>query len=141
MNTLDFDAIFRVGVQGVDDQHLAIAKMIDALSVLDATEASSESISDAMAAIGKLMREHFDAEEEVLVQLGAPADEVEAHKSDHTRLLDEYVGLIEDALDGRPPVPSELAAFLQGWLSDHIVNHDLKIRDYLPRGMTALGKH
>lgn len=140
MNTLDFDVIFRVGVQGVDDQHQEIAKMIDALSVLDTTEVNSESISEAMSAIGKLMREHFDAEEKVLVQVGAPADAVEAHKNDHTRLLDEYVGLIMNALDGRPPVPSELAAFLQGWLTDHIVNYDLKIRDYLPRGMSALGQ-
>lgn len=133
MSTFCSDRIFRVGVRGVDEQHRAIAKMIDSLSVLDATDASSESISDALTAIGKLMSEHFEAEEVLLVQLGLPDDEVAAHKDDHTRLLEEYVALIMNTLAGSPPVPSELAAFLQGWQNEHIVNYDLKIKDHFPR--------
>ena len=65
------------------------------------------------------------------MQLGAPPDEFEAHKDDHTRLIEEYVALLVNELDGKPPTPSQVAELLDSWLNDHIVNHDLKIRNYL----------
>lgn len=132
MDSLDVDTALKVGIQGVDTQHKAIAKMVDALSAWSESDPSAESITDAMTTIGRLIREHFNSEEKVLAQLGAPAADIEAHKNDHTRLVNEYVDLLMNMINGKPVCPERLGAFLRGWLSEHIVNYDLKIREYLP---------
>lgn len=131
MDSLDFDVALKVGVQGVDDQHKAIAKLVDTISAWSDSDPNTEAISDAMTTIGRLIREHFNSEEKILAQLGAPASEIEAHKSDHTRLINEYVDLLMHVINSRPVPTSQLAGLLRSWLSDHIVNYDLKIRDYL----------
>lgn len=131
MDSLDFDVALKVGIQGVDNQHKAIAKMVETISACGEADGSSESVSEAMTTIGRLIREHFNSEEKILEQLGAPAAEVEAHKDDHTRLINEYVDLLMNMINGRPVPPTQLGAFLRSWLTEHITNYDLKIRDYL----------
>lgn len=129
--SLDIEIALKVGIKDVDLQHKTIAKMVDAISAMGCGEVSGESISEAMTTIGRLIRSHFNSEEKVLEQLRAPAADIAAHKEDHTRLIDEYVDLLMNTINGKPVEPAKLAAFLKRWLTEHIVNHDLKIRDYL----------
>lgn len=131
MAGLDVDVALKVGIQGVDKQHKAIARMIDAIAGRNDAQPTPESISETMTAIGRLIREHFNSEEKVLEQLGAPAADIEAHKNDHARLIDEYVDLLLMNINSMPIPPSRLRDLLQSWMTDHIVKHDLKIRDYL----------
>lgn len=131
MNGLDFDRALKIGVRNIDEQHRLIARMVDRLSACDGSEAGAESVSEAMSTVGRLIREHFNAEESLLAELGAPAEEVTAHKEDHTRLIHEYVDLLMLSINGRPVPPARMGSFLQGWLAEHALKHDLRFRDYL----------
>lgn len=42
-----------VGIQRVDDQHAAIAEMLDILSACGDTEGGSETVSEVLTALGK----------------------------------------------------------------------------------------
>lgn len=128
---LQAQARYLAGIGQLGQEHRLIAKMVDRISACHGPEADAESASEAMSTVGHLIREHFNAEESLLAELGAPAEEVTAHQEDHTRLIHEYVDLPMLSINGRPVPAARMGSFLQGWLAEHALKHDLRFRDYL----------
>jgi hemerythrin len=61
-----------------------------------------------------------------------PADSIAQHVAAHQAILVDYTELNMDLMDHHPVVRSEVLFRMERWIQDHIMEYDLKLRDYLP---------
>ncbi len=76
---------------------------------------------------------HFRREERLQIQAGYP--EIEAHRAEHARLL-EQIDAVVQRLGALPPSVvvadyKEMKSFLYRWILVHIIESDVKIRPFV----------
>ena len=129
---LGIDPSLSVGIPAIDREHHDLICQLDRLmSILDAYP-GSDRLSEVLSQLGGLLERHFIDEEVLIKSLGMPEADVAGHIQAHGHILEQYSRLNLDLLQGNRTDRSEAVRMVKAWITDHIVNHDLKIRAYVP---------
>ncbi len=99
---------------------------------MPAAKVNSERASDVFSKIGRLLESHFETEESLMKHHGVPADWLEAHRQEHTRILSECADIDLQVMAGRILTVTDIYPLLREMIIDHGVQYDLDIRKYLP---------
>jgi len=124
------DPALLTGVPLIDDEHLALVGQLDALEGNEQAHPRSEVFSEILSRLGAQISKHFDDEEVVLNVVGMPADLIAGHVQAHIDILDQYTRLNLDLMRGEPLDRSDVLLMIKGWIIDHVLDFDIRIRDY-----------
>ena len=121
-----FDASRYIGVRVMDQQHEALAEMINKLNTAFNGNEKLEVVSGILDEISVYTRFHFDTEERLMEHYNYPA--ILEHKKEHQNLLSEFAFLKKKFLGGGESVVLQT---LKNWLLLHITNCDKPLADFL----------
>ena len=126
-----------LGVPAIDDEHGELARQLDELSAHPQDCPDSENFLETLSRLGGQINKHFDNEERFFSALGMPEALVSSHIQAHTDILVQYTQLNIDIMEKRTPDRTVVLTLAKNWIIEHIVRHDLMIRDYLPPDSTT----
>ena len=129
MALIDWKPEFSVGDPAVDHEHRELIDLVNDTAGAILGEGGSGDIDRAYGDLLRAVSSHF-AHEERQMRL-ADYDQLEAHKTDHERLIDA----LRDLMDGDPASSSQAAERLVGvlgnWFSGHFATHDARLHNRL----------
>ncbi len=132
MALLKWDDRYSVGIAAVDHEHKELIELInrlhDELSANSSREASTAFFGDLLRAISA----HFALEERFMRERGYK--QLDQHKSDHERLLDEIRDIMDEFENDQALGAEQLSSRLDAWFSRHFETHDARLH-------RALGHH
>lgn len=118
-----------IGISAIDEQHRALASMIDELSEHENPgNDPSAGFSASLAVIGRLFALHFDTEEALLQQADLPEQQKNAHLQAHREMLNRIDAINQSARQTPPLGTSEILQILRTWVADHISSHDSRLK-------------
>jgi hemerythrin len=132
MPLLQWKDQYSVGIEAVDHEHKELIELINHLA--DEVLAKGTTLV-ASAFFGDLIKgisAHFALEERFMRERGY--DQLAQHKSDHERLLDEILNIMDEFEGDETVNRAELAKRLDAWFSRHFETHDARLHK-------ALGTH
>ena len=117
-----------VGDDAIDDDHKDLFKLVHEFEVADLTD---HSVSEALSHLEHYAEGHFAREEEHMRKMGYP--DLEAHIQEH-KMFVEWVDTVRHAYARSPAsiyyVGEQVNAFLNRWLTDHIMNVDKRYAEF-----------
>lgn len=126
----NWDRRLTIGIESVDSQHQAILTILDKLASLNDNAFTQELISESMSELGTLLSTHFKDEERYIRMCGMPGTDIDAHLVQHSLILEQFVAINMEAMSGKQRNLTELAQIVRSWAVDHVVQYDLKLRQY-----------
>ncbi len=129
MEFLVWNEKLSLNIKEIDDQHKHLIKQLN--NIHDAVINGSEQrvLEDTLNELIDYTVYHFDQEEELITKYGYP--EIEEHKKEHNNLIEQVLKLQKDFRDGSATISFEVLDFLQSWVIDHIMETDMKYKDYI----------
>jgi hemerythrin-like metal-binding protein len=109
----------------IDGDHRKLVDLVNALFETMQSGQGNGRLAKAMNDLIAYTGEHFAREEAKMERIQYVA--ALAHKTEHTKLLKQLVELKEMLDAGGRMNISAVAAFLSGWLRDHILAADMKL--------------
>jgi len=131
MALLQWKEHYSVGVDAVDHEHKELITLINRLHDELMAKGEELSIRGFFGDLFKGISAHFALEERLMRE--RHYDQLDQHKADHERLLDEIRDIM-DEFEGREIASAELGAKLDAWFSRHFETHDARLHK-------ALGPH
>jgi len=120
-----------IGVPSIDSEHNDLILLLDRL-ICDSDEpAQAECSLDALDELGQQLARHFDNEERYLRSCGMPHGDLSAHIQAHVTILGQYAKLAHDLIADEPAALSRAAGMIRDWILGHLLEHDVKIRQYV----------
>ncbi|MEI7613964.1 MAG: hemerythrin family protein [Betaproteobacteria bacterium] len=132
------DSKLLIGVPSIDNEHFKLVCLLDRLIETTQPITDSANFFDVLNQLGSEMKAHFVNEESYLMAFHMPEEDISTHVTAHTTILDQYTRLNADLLEGKVPDANSLLAMFKEWVIGHILNHDLKIRYYLPSNCSGV---
>lgn len=130
---IQWDHAFDIGVPTIDQDHLALVEMLNDLNDLIKSNQSPEKIHALLVSCHSDLKEHFKRED-AIVREHVPAEEAEQHIYFHNVTLDYIKDLAQQYREDPASVSaSDMMHYLHGWIIDHIINHDHKLRPYFEK--------
>ncbi len=136
MPLLDWKDSYSVGIEAVDHEHRELIDLINtAHAELTASGGGDSGGRNASAIFGDIYKgisSHFALEEKFMREHGY--DQLDDHKSDHERLLDELRDIMDDYDDGGDVGEAESARLserLGAWFARHFGTHDARLHSRL----------
>ena len=130
-NLIEWRDEFRIGLPEVDEEHRSL---IDAINQLHRELVVGAAITRVTGAIGDIhaaIASHFALEEKEMSALRY--DGYVAHKTDHERLLDELLDILDDVVASGRYDPAILSGRLSAWFGEHFRTHDARLHRWLVR--------
>jgi hemerythrin len=131
MALLQWKEHYSVGVDAVDHEHKELITLINRLHDELMAKGEELSIRGFFGDLFKGISAHFALEERFMRE--RRYDQLDQHKADHERLLDEIRDIM-DEFEGHEIASAELSARLDAWFSRHFETHDARLHK-------ALGPH
>ena len=128
-NLIDWRDEFSIGLPEIDQEHRSL---IDAINRLHRELAAGGAIVQVTGAIGDIhaaVASHFALEEKEMTALRY--DGYLAHKTDHERLLDEILDILDEVVATGRYDPAPLSAQLSAWFVEHFRTHDARLHRWL----------
>lgn len=128
-NLIDWCDEFQIGLPEVDEEHRSL---IDAINRLHRELAAGADVVQVTGAIGDIhaaIASHFALEEKEMTALRY--DGYLAHKTDHERLLDEILDILDGVVATGRYEPAALSAQLSAWFVQHFRTHDAQLHRWL----------
>jgi hemerythrin-like metal-binding protein len=120
---------FSIGLKKIDRQHQRLFAIINDLIRNQTAAADSEVIADILARITEYTNYHFKTEERVMMEYGYPDYPLQV--AEHTEFKAKTAKFCLDAMTGKSGLSAEMLDYLQSWLVNHILESDLKFKDFL----------
>lgn len=127
---LEFE--IRIGLPAIDRDHVALVKQLDHLNSHNEAHPGGDTFSEVLSQLGHQINAHFDSEEEILRSCGMPPELVLEHIQAHTEIIEQYTLLNLDLMAGKTCSREDALGLVRHWIVDHVLNHDVKISEYLP---------
>lgn len=131
MKDIVWSKILSVGVDEIDEDH---RKLVQVFNLLNHAVAEGESPAYLAALLDELINctvWHFSHEERLMLKHGYP--EAAEHKTEHADLIDSAKALQQTVLGGGGAVADADIAFLERWLTEHILTADGRLGEFLAR--------
>ena len=122
MSLITWRRDYEIGIPEVDHEHRALIELIN--DTFDELQqgARAEAAEILLGEIHVRIAAHFALEEKAMREMRYP--ELDDHKADHERLLDEIRDLMDEVDDTQAVDADELGARLDVWFSEHFRKHD-----------------
>lgn len=115
---------YSVNIKTIDNQHQELVSILNRLFVAVSMREGSEIVGDILTALKNYTKTHFALEERLMQQ--ANYADLEAHKEEHKKLIEQLDALIQKHLLEEKPIYFEMLRFLKNWLKEHIRGVDTK---------------
>jgi hemerythrin len=125
---IHWDKGLELGNDLIDTQHRILMLLYRKLDMAIKTRESEQNIRRVILELKKFAEFHFISEENLMHEIGYP--DVDAHALIHTGLL-KQLEMILIQINHHKEFPESLLYFLIQWLTQHALNDDMKITDYL----------
>ena len=135
MEKIAWDESFSVGVRVLDAQHKQIVIMVNTLIEMNEAKVDSEIISDTLTKMTKYAIDHFEREEQYMLEYSYP--EYSIQKKQHQEFKRKTVDFCMETMAHKVTVPTEIFSYLKLWWTNHILQEDMKYKKYFnERGLT-----
>ena len=124
------DPSLMIGVPVIDKEHHDLVQLLDRLISNPEAFPGTESFSEVLSKIGEQLKLHFTNEERLFKAVGMPEADVTSHIQAHLRIFEQYTQLNLDLMQGNISNRAKTLRIIKEWVIDHVVHHDLKIREY-----------
>ena len=129
MSLLRWDDKYLLGNDLIDGDHQALFAMINEFYDAFQETRRRRDLAGMLTKLVNYAEAHFQREESLMVACGYPA--LEEHHDLHTGLYETIYALNERLASEPGPVDRQAVLFLKTWLVDHIVQHDLKLGEFM----------
>lgn len=129
MQDLKWDQSLSVEVDEIDDDH---RKLVDLFNMLSHSVAEGDSADYIKAVLEELISctaWHFKHEERLMILYKYQG--LNEHRTEHNELIDSVRELQQKFQKENKLLTSEDIEYLEGWLTGHILGHDMKLGFYL----------
>lgn len=129
MKDLAWSQILSVEVDEIDEDH---RKLVNIFNILNHSVMEGDSAEYLAAVLEELINctvWHFSHEERLMLKYGYEG--TEEHKAEHRELVQSAKVLQQEILQAGKPVADEDIAFLERWLTEHILTADMRLGSYL----------
>ena len=122
-----------IGVPAIDAEHRELISTLKALRTNPNASPGSEAFSEILDQLGRQIMTHFKNEERFFKQrsLGMPANEILSHEQAHHAIVEQYAVLCMKLMQRDTVDRNEALRMIEHWVVGHLVDHDLRLRDYL----------
>jgi hemerythrin-like metal-binding protein len=128
-NELVWTEAYSVGVKKIDQQHQELFRIVNELLRNQDCPPESAVIGDILQQLSNYADYHFKTEELIMREYGYPEHATQV--SEHTAFRLRTARFCKDAMTGKTGLPAEMLRYLQDWLKRHILNSDVKFKDFL----------
>ena len=115
---------YSVGIKTIDSQHQELVNILNRLFIAVSKREGDKAIAGILDALMGYTKEHFTLEERLMQQ--ARYKDLEAHKLEHRKLIEQLDQLCKKHLIEEKPIYFEMLNFLKTWLREHIQGVDTK---------------
>jgi hemerythrin len=115
---------YSVNIKTIDNQHQELVNILNRLFVAVSMREGSKEIASILKALTDYTKTHFALEERLMHQ--AAYEDIDAHKQEHKKLIDQLDLLCERHAHEDKPIYFEILRFLKHWLKEHIKGVDTK---------------
>ncbi len=115
---------YSVGINTIDSQHQELVNILNRLFIAVSKREGDKAIAGILDGLMGYTKEHFTLEERLMQQ--AKYKDLEAHKLEHKKLIEQLDQLCKKHLLEEKPIYFEMLSFLKTWLKDHIQGVDMK---------------
>lgn len=139
MNNLTWSDDYSVHIPAIDNEHRLLISLINDFGLaMDTQEIVQVQIAgETLGRLSRYISRHFESEERFLLFNNYP--EFDAHKSEHTQLLERLERFSTRFTLEKRLVNEQMLLFLKDWLVRHIILHDCKFGSYF-RGKELAGR-
>ncbi|MEK9629711.1 MAG: hemerythrin family protein [Nitrospinota bacterium] len=123
-----------VGNESIDNDHKYLISILNTIEAAINCRVHVKTLTMYSLALKEYTEEHFDREEKIQVEIDFPFHE--GHKKEHKELvlrlkhvIAQFSGQNDDEAY-RETLPS-LVGILRDWLIHHILNEDMRMKEYL----------
>ncbi len=131
----------RIGHPAIDADHQRLIEILNLFEESVANGSKPQVMGDILTGLLRYTEHHFEREEKVQKQVRYPFHD--GHVQAHRELLKQVTAyrVRWDTQDdvGKVAMTGELAAFLKGWLVNHILEQDLRMKPFVAPLFTAEG--
>lgn len=122
---------YSTGVQQFDDEHHKIVELINDMFEMMRDKNDQAAVEKLLSEVITYTEYHFDNEEKILDERGYP--ELTQHKKEHEKLKAEVINFKEKLNNDFDNSYRELYKFLREWLTNHILECDMKYSEHLTK--------
>jgi hemerythrin len=129
MKKLDWNDKFSIGLPDIDDQHKKLINIINMMNdVFEGNVSEQSSLKIVLLEMEDYLQYHFKTEEDFMQIINYP--DFASHKTEYNYFIDAVKNFVEQLNENRD-IAKDLLIFLYNWLSNHILNLDQKIGQYV----------
>ena len=123
-----------VGIEEIDAQHRVLVDLLNEIHEAIQQGRTIEVTKGIVERLDEYTRVHFAVEESLMRILHYP--DYERHKEEHDKLIAQLTDLHSKLDKGKGAIGFELAFFLKGWLTKHIMEGDKRyVAHFLAQGI------
>jgi hemerythrin len=133
MKDLVLDDTLTVGIEEIDDDHNKLVNLLNILNHSITEGAATDYIEAVLDELINCTVWHFSHEERLMLKYGY--DGYEEHRTEHQDLINSARELKKKFIQMRQLDEKEDLAFLERWLTEHILVADTRLASYLIEAM------
>ena len=126
---IDWREDYSIGVQRLDNHHKRLFEAANRLFSAVETGKNLDEVIDVLEFLISYASFHFGEEEAILARYNYP--QLESHRAEHRRLIEQASILRERVHGGEIEVGTELSRLVREWLIRHILDEDRRFATYL----------
>jgi len=133
MNDLVWSYVLSVGNDEIDDDH---RRLVDLFNMLNHSVSAGDAPTYVAAVLDELINctaWHFSHEERLMLKY--KYEGLAEHKAEHQELITSVKALQQKIAQAGKLVPEEDLAFLERWLTEHILSTDMRLGSFLAEVM------
>ncbi|MCB9481589.1 MAG: bacteriohemerythrin [Desulfobacteraceae bacterium] len=124
---------FVLGIEEIDGQHKKLVSMVNRLDSARKLKKSRDDIAKILSDLADYTFYHFSREESLFEKYNY--SDKENHKRIHKNLVSKVIDFKNSFESGNADLTSDLMAFLEDWLRNHIMKTDRAYASFLSRKM------
>ncbi len=129
MPLIQWNRTLSVHVKEIDNQHMKLIQMINALDNAMQAGAGKSRVEEILSEMVNYTEVHFASEEKYFRQFGYP--DTLSHTAEHQKFIDEVAKIQKEFNEGVANLPIRILTFLSDWLRNHIMVSDKKFGPFL----------
>jgi hemerythrin len=129
MPFVEWNESYSVKVPEIDQQHRKLLAIINNLHEAMSTGGAPAKIRAVLQELVSYTRFHFGHEEKMLEAAAYPT--LEYHKAIHKSMVAQVEGFGAQVAESNAATPLKLMAFLKDWLTNHILQTDMRYSSHL----------
>lgn len=129
MSLITWSDQLSVGVEEIDQQHQKLVQLINGLHNHMLAGDAGDIMNKVLDRVIEYTGFHFQTEEQLMLEYDYP--DSEAHRHEHSDLVNTAVDLQQKLKSGHAHITMETMHFLQDWLQHHILGSDKRFAEHL----------